>query len=191
QTVISGAQDAIERVVARTGAIPLAVSHAFHSPMMARAAEPFGRFLAAEHLRKPSRRVISTVTAAEIGEDDLRELLVRQLTAPVRFQQAISAAPGVDLWIEVGPGRVLSGLVSVPAVSIEWGGASRRPFLEAIAAAVNAGTSLDTRALFADRFTRPFRARRQFFASPCELHCRGRAEPAEGAAPAPTAAANT
>lgn len=191
QTVISGAQDAIGRVVARTGAIPLAVTHAFHSPMMAGAAEPFGRLLAAEHLRKPSRRVISTVTAAAIGEDDLRELLVRQLTAPVRFYQAISAAPEVDLWIEVGPGRVLSGLVRGQAVSIEWGSGSRRPFLEAVAAAVNAGTSLDAMALFADRFTRPFQARRKFFASPCELDSGVQAEPVRASEPEPIAAAST
>src|SRR5262249_14802383 len=152
----SGSHAAIKRVAACSGAIPLSVSHAFHSPVMAGAAQPFARYLAGQRVQEPTRRVISTVTAKAIRGDDLRGLLVRQLTAPVRFIQAIEAAPEVDLWIEVGPGRVLSGLVKGPAVSIEWGGSSRRPLLEVVAAAVNAGARVDAAPLFADRFARPF-----------------------------------
>ncbi len=54
--------------------------------------------------------MISTITGAPIAHDaDLRDLLRRQVTSPVRFTEAIAAARGqVDLWIEVGPGSVLT-----------------------------------------------------------------------------------
>ena len=53
------------------------------------------------------------MTGARLADDvDLRELLISQVTSPVRFAAAmVEAAGGIDLWIEVGPGRVLSGLV--------------------------------------------------------------------------------
>ncbi len=187
QVVISGDPAAVANIAARAGGTLLAVSHSFHSPRMAPAADRFAHFLDAETLRPLARRVISTVTAAPLDGADLRDLLVRQLTAPVRFRQAIDAAPEVDLWIEVGPGRVLAGLVGSAAMSIESGGASRRPFLEAVAAAVNAGVKIDPAPLFAHRFSRPFRRRRTFFASPCEIDVPAAQPAPEMPAPAPVA----
>ena len=105
----------------------------------------------------------------------MRELLCRQVTAPVRFLEALRlAAKEVDLFIEVGPGRLLTGLAndtaSVPTISLDAGGSSLRGLLNAVGAAFVLQESVQPRALFAGRFTRSFDSnrRRTFFASPCE-----------------------
>jgi enediyne polyketide synthase len=179
RTVISGDQEAVDWAVERAReaglhASRLPVSHAFHSPNVAAAGEPLAVALANETFHTLRRRVISTVTGAELGEDeDLRDLLRRQVTAPVRFWQAVEAASGdVDLWIEVGPGRVLSGLIaentSTPAWPCESGASSRRATLEAVAAAFEMGAPVRVVAIFEGRFSRAFKGRRKFFANPCE-----------------------
>jgi enediyne polyketide synthase len=90
----------------------LPVSHAFHSPLVAPAAGVFGEWLAGQDLAPITRRVVSTVTGEPLTpRTDLRALLRRQITEPVRFLQAVEeAAREVDLFVEVGPGRVLTGL---------------------------------------------------------------------------------
>ena len=119
QTVIAGPAQAIERVRetaaaagVKTAKIP--VSHAFHSPAVAPAAAELDRYLAGRRFRPLARCVLSTMTGDVLPADtDLRQLLVRQVREPVRFSQAVNRmAPGVDLLIEVGPGRVLSGLAA-------------------------------------------------------------------------------
>ncbi|MGH3288254.1 MAG: SDR family NAD(P)-dependent oxidoreductase, partial [Streptosporangiaceae bacterium] len=182
QTVISGPAEAVERVcrVAAaadlvTGRIP--VSHAFHSPMVAPAAEGLARYLAGREFKPMTRRVLSTVTGGALPADaDLGELLVRQVREPVRFSAAAGQlAATADLLIEVGPGRVLSGLAAgiapdVPVIPLDTDGASLAGVLSATAAAYVLGAPVRTDALFADRFTRPLPLDKQFrfFASPCE-----------------------
>jgi enediyne polyketide synthase len=125
QTVIAGSDGAIGHLVARAQArgivaTRLPVSHAFHSPLVASAVPRLAEALSLEEVRPLRREVISTVTGSRLDRDeDVRALLTRQVTAPVRFLEAVTeAAEDVDLWIEVGPGRVLSGLVSqVPGPS--------------------------------------------------------------------------
>lgn len=93
--------------------MPLKVSAAFHSPLMGPAAERFGEVLNGIGFRRPSFPVLSNVTArATCDPDRIRELLVRQLTAPVRWTECIEAlrALGVSRFAELGPGRVLTGL---------------------------------------------------------------------------------
>lgn len=181
QTVVSGERTAVETVVGRARArglhaTLLPVSHAFHSPLVEKAAAPLARHLAAEAIRPLRAAVASTIRGGRLNaEDDLVDLLVQQVTHPVRFREAVrSAAEGADLLIEVGPGSVLGRLarqnVSCPVVSIDAGGASLRGLLLAAGASFALGASTRVNRIFADRFLRPFDLDRrpQFFRNPCE-----------------------
>jgi len=182
QTVVSGEAAAIANFVASAksrglGAIGLPVSHAFHSPLVAAAAPLLDEHLARERFQPLRRSVVSTVTGNPIATDeDLRKLLYRQVTSPVRFYEAISkAAEGLDLLIEVGPGEALSGIagefVAPPAVALDAGGTSLRGLLQAAGAAFASGAPIDHEVLFAGRFARPFNLdwRPRFFVNPCEM----------------------
>src|SRR6266508_1907918 len=118
--VASGERAALERLPAAAkelGAkrvMPLNVGGAFHSPLMAAAADAFQPYLAAAPLRDPAIPVVANATAEPVtSAEELRELLARQLTGPVRWTESVRrmAALGVDTFIEVGPGTVLAGLV--------------------------------------------------------------------------------
>ena len=182
QTVVSGPAEAVDRVCRAAAAADLitsriAVSHAFHSPMVAPAAEGLQRYLNGREFKPVTRSVLSTVTGGALPADaDLGELLVRQVREPVRFSAAAGQlAATADLLIEVGPGRVLSGLAAgiapdVPVIPLDTDGASLAGVLSATAAAYVLGAPVRTDVLFADRFTRPLPLDKQFrfFASPCE-----------------------
>lgn len=180
-TVVSGECAAVAQVMARAdarglGATRLKVSHAFHSPLVSRAAPPLAEQLQREKLRPLSRRVISTITGRELTpEANLEDLLVTQVTAPVRFTDAVRRmAHGVDLLIEAGPGRVLGGLIGrfapMPVVSMDAASDSVRGLLCAAGAVHAIGAPVRVSALFEDRLTRPFDLDqpRRFIASPCE-----------------------
>ncbi|MBN2475117.1 MAG: SDR family NAD(P)-dependent oxidoreductase [Pirellulales bacterium] len=182
QTVVSGEAKAIEALVARArslglAAVSLPVSHAFHSPLVADSAPALARALAREQLHPPRFPVASTITATVLRPgEDLAALLIRQMTSPVRFMEAVGAVAGqVDLWIEVGPGRVLRGiaakLVETPVVSLDAGGASLRDLMQAVGTAFALGAPINVRALFDNRFVRPFHLDWQprFLTNPCEL----------------------
>lgn len=182
QTVVSGTVADIEKLVALAkergiGAVRLAVSHAFHSPLVAAAAPVLAQALDGQNWRPLRRTVISTITGRRLPADaDLRQLLVDQMTAAVRFLPALrSVADDVDLWIEVGPGSVQRGIaaatVDTPVVSLDAGAQSVRPLLESVAAAYALGAAVDVLALVRDRVTRPFSLDWQgkFFVNPCEL----------------------
>jgi enediyne polyketide synthase len=184
---------------ARARGVPgarLPVSHAFHSPLVAGAAPVLRACLEREELRPLERRVLSTVTGAELPRDeDLRALLVRQVTAPVLFADALAAAAAeVDLFVETGPGTVLTRLASeqagVPVLPLDAGGPRLRPLLVAAGAAFALGAPIRPMALFEDRLTRPCPAgwRPRFLENPCEQAPAGPA-PAAARAPAPRAGA--
>lgn len=181
QTIVSGNADAVKNLVDRARqrgvqATLLPVSHAFHTSHMADAAPYFADSLNRECILAPRRRVISTTIGKELSPNyHLRPLLVQQLTSPVRFTEAFEAsAREVDLWIEVGPGNVLSGLAetsaAVPVVSIDAGGPSLQPLLHAVAWAFTLGVRGNWSDLYSDRVTRPFSFDRipHYFANPCE-----------------------
>jgi len=120
QTVVSGLSHAVDEfldICAQKGvwAKRLPVSHAFHSALVAPAAESFRKTLDTITFSPLSgASVYSTVTGDRLGADqDLRKLLAGQIAQPVRFIEAVNniAAQKPDLWVEVGPGSVLSGLV--------------------------------------------------------------------------------
>lgn len=181
QTVVAGTEDAVETVCARAraaglSATRLAVSHAFHSPLVAPAAGAFAESLRDKDFTPLERRVVSTVTGEPLPSDvDIKALLHRQITDPVQFSQAVAvAAKEVDLFVEVGPGRVLSGLVAgtteVPAVPLDTDDESLAGLLRVVAAAFVLDAARVDAALFHDRRTRPLQigTRFRFFASPCE-----------------------
>lgn len=121
QTVIAGEAEAVARAGERAreaGArriVPLPVSAPFHCPLMEPAAEKLAGELARVPFARPSVPVVGNVEA-EPCDDPARypELLRRQVTAPVRFTDSVRrlAALGVTKVLEVGPGRVLVGLVA-------------------------------------------------------------------------------
>ena len=119
QIVISGESDAVEELCAEAEnlgarrAIRLKVSGAFHSPLVARAADRLKPAIDRIRFHDPVAPFMSTVTARIEPAQRLGSLLVDQLTAPVRFTQAAGGLvkEGVTTFVEVGPGTVLSGLV--------------------------------------------------------------------------------
>jgi [acyl-carrier-protein] S-malonyltransferase len=112
-----GALGRLEGAAKELGAkrvIPLSVGGAFHSPLMAPAAEMFRTYLAAAPWRDLQVPMVTNATAQPTtGAQELRELLARQLTGPVRWTESVRtmADLGVRTFIEVGPGTVLSGLI--------------------------------------------------------------------------------
>ncbi|MEK6799827.1 MAG: ACP S-malonyltransferase [Planctomycetota bacterium] len=119
QIVIAGTKDACARAVALADefgcrAVPLALAGAFHSPLMAPAADGFGHVLNGTDMRHPSMRVIANVNADYHGDAaSIRESLRRQLTHPVLWRRSVERliADGVKRFVEIGPGRVLTGLM--------------------------------------------------------------------------------
>ena len=120
QIVISGDEEALAEAMARAKAagarrvVRLAVSIAAHSPLMSSAIVPFRQAVEGTPFRTPGTSVVGNVTArplASVGE--IVSELVQQLTAPVRWTESVQwmIAQGVDTFVEVGPGKVLTGLV--------------------------------------------------------------------------------
>lgn len=119
QLVVSGETAAVDECCARAeeeGArrtVKLKVSGAFHSPLVARAADRLRPAVERVRFGEPVAPFMSTVTARLESAQRMGPLLVDQLTAPVRFTQAASELirEGVRTFVEVGPGNVLSGLL--------------------------------------------------------------------------------
>jgi [acyl-carrier-protein] S-malonyltransferase len=124
QVVLSGLRSALpaaEQTAKELGlrAIILPVTGAFHSPLMASAVPEFEAALAAVEIREPKTTVISAVTAEPF--DDVRARLVQALTGPVRWRQVLLElhACGVQRYVEVGPGKVLTGLAKRTLKDVE------------------------------------------------------------------------
>lgn len=121
QTVLSGAVHDIEAAESRLASAGieyrrLPVSAAFHSPLVAACADDFAADLARADICRPRTPVIAGQSARAHGEDasELRQRLAEQIAAPVNFSATVEhlAELGVRTFVEVGPGSVLSGLVS-------------------------------------------------------------------------------
>lgn len=120
QIAISGDVEAVKRAMelakeaGAKRALPLNVSGAFHSPLMAPAAETLAAKLEQTPIRPPSVPIYLNVTAKSTTDpDEIRKRLIDQLTHPVRWIQSIQGIvnEGVERFLEVGPGNVLKGLV--------------------------------------------------------------------------------
>jgi [acyl-carrier-protein] S-malonyltransferase len=119
QVVIAGETAAVERAIAAAKArgakraVMLPVSVPSHTSLMRGAAERLRGRLSSTEVRPPRIRYLSAVDAAAHTEpQEIRELLVRQLSSPVRWTQTVRAMieTGLEEVIECGPGRVLTGL---------------------------------------------------------------------------------
>ncbi|GAA2506639.1 SDR family NAD(P)-dependent oxidoreductase [Streptomyces gobitricini] len=189
--------------IART---PLPVSHGFHSPAVRSCVPPLSRVVAALDLGRPSRRLMSTVHGRALTpDDDLAALLADQVTAPVRFWDAISGVlPDTDLFCACGPGQGLAALVAdqgggVPVVTVGSGDPDAADTAHAAAALFAAGACARLDALTVGRAVRPIDIGRPrtFLASPCsapppfgeprpeEPAATGAAPPAPSAVPGP------
>lgn len=120
QVVVSGHKAAVERAVelakerGAKRAVLLPVSAPFHCELMAPAADKMKQALAEVNIQAPAVPVVSNVRAAGVSDpDEIRELLVQQVTGSVRWRESVMwmASQGVDQIWEIGAGKALSGMV--------------------------------------------------------------------------------
>jgi [acyl-carrier-protein] S-malonyltransferase len=120
QIVISGAAENVTKAMSlataagASRAIPLQVSGAFHSPLMQPAVDGMTKYLSATNFKNPSIPIIANVTATPLATADaVKTELRNQLTSPVQWQRIIEYMinKGVTTFIEIGPGKVLTGLI--------------------------------------------------------------------------------
>jgi [acyl-carrier-protein] S-malonyltransferase len=120
QVVVSGSKARVEAAIEAAKGMGakmaklLAVSAPFHCSLMAPAAETMARALADVALKSPALPFVANVTAREADRpDDIRRLLVRQVTSRVRWTESVAymAEKGGDKFIEIGTGKILAGLI--------------------------------------------------------------------------------
>ena len=168
QVVVSGPTPAMAQALAALGAAGIAakrlpVACAFHSPVVAAGAQQFAAVLEEVTIRTPAVAVWSNVTAAAHEPDPaaIRARLAEQIASPVRFREQIEdmAAAGISVFVEVGPGGVLTGLVRRilagrphVAVSVDpRGDGTVAGLLLALAELAGAGVALELGVLFDGR----------------------------------------
>lgn len=94
--------------------MPLKVSGPFHSAMLKGAGEKLGGELAHVTIQKFTTPYVTNVTAEYVTEpDEVKDLLIRQVSSPVKWQQCVEKMieNGVDTFIEIGPGKTLTGFM--------------------------------------------------------------------------------
>ena len=120
QIVISGEKAAVEEACEKLKAagakrtVMLNVSGPFHSGMLAAAGEKLGQVLSQVEIHEPQIPYVANVTAQYVkNAGEVKELLTRQVSSSVRWQQSVEAmiADGVDTFIEIGPGKTLAGFI--------------------------------------------------------------------------------
>ena len=120
QIVISGEKAAVEeaceklKAAGAKRAVMLNVSGPFHSGMLADAGEKLGEVLSQVELHEPQIPYVANVTAQYVkSAGEVKELLTRQVSSSVRWQQSVEAmiGDGVDTFIEIGPGKTLAGFM--------------------------------------------------------------------------------
>ena len=130
QIVISGSKAGIELAAEQLKAagakrvLPLAVSGAFHSPLMEPARQELAEAIEATHFVKPICPVYQNVSAkAETDKDLIQRQVLEQLTSPVRWTQSVQQmiADGATAFYEFGPGDVLKGLIRKINTEVEVG----------------------------------------------------------------------
>lgn len=134
QVVVSGHKDAVERAVeiakgkGAKRAMLLPVSAPFHCSLMQPAAEAMAEALAGVTIKAPAAPLVANVLASPITDpDDIRRRLIEQVTGTVRWRESVAfmASQGVTQFLEIGAGKVLSGLVkriADGAIGISVGG---------------------------------------------------------------------
>lgn len=120
QVVVSGEEERVAAAVAAAKerkafkmVVPLKVAGAYHSRLMKPAQIEFEKFLAGIEFKKPSVKVFTNVTGAEVDDpEEIKRMLVRQVVSTVRWEDCVRAAAalGADQFYECGPGGVLGGM---------------------------------------------------------------------------------
>jgi [acyl-carrier-protein] S-malonyltransferase len=119
QIVITGAPDMVKKVSALVSsrgakAIPLKVSGAWHSELIKGAQDEFRDVIESMHFNTPDCPVVFNVTA-DYAEDpnEIKSIMARQLCSPVKWYDSVCRlmAENVEVFVEVGPGKVLTGLI--------------------------------------------------------------------------------
>ncbi|MDT0310428.1 SDR family NAD(P)-dependent oxidoreductase, partial [Streptomyces sp. DSM 44917] len=160
--VVSGEEGAVHEAVEGLEAKPLAVSHAFHSPLVDPMLGDFRAVAEAVPFRAPVLPFVSTVTGEPLESVDA-DYWVRQVRQPVRFADAVRALTerGVTSFVEVGPGGALTALVrelvdeDSAAVGVLRGGRGEaQAVTEGVARLHVAGVAVDWEAFFAGRGAR-------------------------------------
>lgn len=145
QIVVSGEKEGIEQVVSRVKeigakrAIPLEVSGPFHSSLMKPASARLEAKLSEVAFRDGMTPVIANVTARPVHEaSEIPSLLVRQVYSPVLWEDSVAwlIEQGVDTFVEIGPGSVLTGLIKKIDKSVRLFNVNSLESLEQTAAAI-------------------------------------------------------
>ncbi|MCD7866835.1 MAG: ACP S-malonyltransferase [Clostridiales bacterium] len=145
QRVISGEKEAVEiaaKKLLEAGAarcVPLKVSGPFHSPMLKGAGEKLYERLGEVEIKRPVIPFISNVTAEPVQDPaQIRELLGRQVCSSVRWEQSVRRmiADGADTFVEIGPGRTLTGFMKKIDRSVKTFNVEKTENLEQLKAAV-------------------------------------------------------
>jgi [acyl-carrier-protein] S-malonyltransferase len=130
---VSGTLAACERIAQAAPAagamkaIPLAVAGAFHTPIMQPAVERLRRALATVPMKPPRIPVVTNVDARPHSDpEEIRSLLAQQVVSPVRWEDSVRylLGQGFDTFYEIGPGRVLQGLMKRIERSVKVHGAA-------------------------------------------------------------------
>lgn len=126
EKAVAAAGEALKAAGARR-VIPLKVSGPFHCGLLREAGEKLGQALADVEIQKFAIPYVTNVTAQNVTEpEQVKELLVKQVSSSVRWQQSVEQmiSDGVDTFIEIGPGKTLTGFIkkinrNVKALHIE------------------------------------------------------------------------
>ncbi|HJO93204.1 MAG TPA: SDR family NAD(P)-dependent oxidoreductase [Victivallales bacterium] len=187
QSVVSGEANTIDHLKSicdekKIRSVKLNVSHAFHSEITAPAAKQFAKDLTGFTFNKLKKTVMSTSLGDEIDDKvNLKNLLSEHIRKPVRFYTAVKKleSENPDLWLEIGPGGILSGLVNsitgnkkVECYQTDLDGENGFDLIhKVIAKAFVLGIPVKTENLYADRFHRKFDLDNYnpiFITNPCE-----------------------
>lgn len=147
QVVVSGHKAAVERAVeiakanGAKRAMLLPVSAPFHSALMAPAADVMAQALADVATHEPAVPLIANVRAQAVGSDEIKALLVEQVTGSVRWRESVMwmAAQGVTEAWEIGAGKALSGMIKRVDRSIATRAVGTPDDIKAAVAALNEG----------------------------------------------------
>ncbi len=141
QVVISGSQSACDRAVAAAKdagirrAMPLPVAGAFHSPLMEPAGEKLATAIADVSLADPKVPVYTNVTAQAVrSASEIPDLLVKQLTSPVRWAASVQQmhSDGINDFLELGPGKTLCGMIQRTVKDVSLANVDKAADLEKI-----------------------------------------------------------
>jgi [acyl-carrier-protein] S-malonyltransferase len=147
QTVVAGNAGTVERALpmfkeaGAKRALPLPVSAPFHCDLMAPVQEPLKAHLEGLNWTSPVTPWVANVDAAlHTAQEDILNLLIQQVTAPVRFTEMVAAllAQGVDTFVEIGPGKVLTGILKREAKGCQFLNVSQESDVGVVANALNA-----------------------------------------------------